>query len=43
MLEKLKTLAQQYAPEFIGVRHHLHAHPELVMKNTIHQHLFKIN
>src|SRR4029078_13709858 len=29
MLEKIKTLANQYAPEFIEVRHHLHAHPEL--------------
>ena len=29
MLEKIKVLAKQYAPEFIEVRHHLHAHPEL--------------
>lgn len=29
MLQKIKTLAHQYAPEFIEVRHHLHAHPEL--------------
>jgi amidohydrolase len=29
MLEKIKTLAKQYAAEFIEVRHHLHAHPEL--------------
>ena len=29
MLEKIKALAKQYAPEFIDVRHHLHAHPEL--------------
>lgn len=29
MLEKIKQLARQYAPEFIEVRHHLHAHPEL--------------
>jgi amidohydrolase len=30
MLEKsIKQLAAQYAPEFIGVRQHLHAHPEL--------------
>lgn len=29
MLEKIKSLAKQYAPEFIEVRHHLHAHPEL--------------
>lgn len=26
---KIKELAKQYAPEFIEVRHHLHAHPEL--------------
>ena len=29
MQEKIKTLAKKHAPEFIGVRHHLHAHPEL--------------
>ena len=29
MIEKIKALAKQYAPEFIEVRHHLHAHPEL--------------
>lgn len=27
--EKIQTLAQQYAPAFIDIRHHLHAHPEL--------------
>lgn len=27
--EKIKALAKQYAPEFIEIRHHLHAHPEL--------------
>lgn len=27
--EKIKTLALQYQQEFIKVRHHLHAHPEL--------------
>jgi len=27
--EKIKALAKQYAPEFIGIRHYLHAHPEL--------------
>lgn len=27
--EKIKALAKQYATEFIGIRHHLHAHPEL--------------
>ncbi len=29
MYAKIKALAKQYAPEFIEVRHHLHAHPEL--------------
>src|SRR5258705_5638267 len=29
MLQKIKSLANQYAAEFIEVRHHLHAHPEL--------------
>ncbi len=29
MLEKIKTLAGSYAGEFIEVRHHLHANPEL--------------
>jgi amidohydrolase len=27
--EEIKRLAKQYAPEFIEVRHHLHANPEL--------------
>ncbi|MBL0130572.1 MAG: amidohydrolase [Chitinophagaceae bacterium] len=27
--KKIKDLANTYAPEFIEVRHHLHAHPEL--------------
>lgn len=27
--QKIKDLAKQYAPEFIEVRHHLHANPEL--------------
>jgi len=27
--QKIKALANQYAPEFIEVRRHLHAHPEL--------------
>jgi hypothetical protein len=27
--QKIKDLARQYHPEFIEVRHHLHAHPEL--------------
>jgi amidohydrolase len=29
MLEKIKTLAKLYSSEFIEMRHHLHAHPEL--------------
>ena len=29
MQEKIKALAKKYAPDFIAVRHHLHAHPEL--------------
>jgi amidohydrolase len=29
MIEKIKALAKQYSPEFIEVRHHLHANPEL--------------
>ena len=29
MIEKIKALAKKYAPEFIKVRHHLHANPEL--------------
>jgi hippurate hydrolase len=32
MLDKIKALAKEYAPEFIEVRHHLHAHPELSYK-----------
>jgi hippurate hydrolase len=27
--EKIQQLAKQYAPDFIAIRHHLHAHPEL--------------
>src|SRR6201996_4973427 len=27
--EKIQQLARQYAPDFIAIRHHLHAHPEL--------------
>ena len=30
--EKIKALAAQYAKEFIDVRHHLHANPELSYK-----------
>ena len=29
MLQKIKTLASNYSQEFILIRHHLHAHPEL--------------
>ena len=29
MLETIRQLARQYAPEFIQIRQHLHAHPEL--------------
>jgi len=32
MVEKIKALAKQYAPSFIEIRHHLHAHPELSYK-----------
>ena len=32
MIEKIKALAQQYAPSYIDIRHHLHAHPELSYK-----------
>jgi amidohydrolase len=27
--EKIKSLAKEYAPDFINIRHHLHANPEL--------------
>lgn len=29
MVNRIRLLAKKYAPEFIEVRHHLHAHPEL--------------
>ena len=29
MIDKIKALAKTYSPEFIEVRHHLHANPEL--------------
>jgi hippurate hydrolase len=32
MKERIKKLAAEYADEFIAVRHHLHAHPELSYK-----------
>jgi amidohydrolase len=27
--QKIRSLAKQYAPDYIDIRHHLHAHPEL--------------
>jgi len=30
--QQIKNLAKQYADEFIGIRQHLHAHPELSYK-----------
>src|SRR5882762_3869929 len=32
MRDKIQQLVSRYAPEFIGIRHHLHAHPELSYK-----------
>ncbi len=32
MQEKIRSLAKKYADEFIAIRHHLHAHPELSYK-----------
>lgn len=29
MLNRIRSLAKNYAPSFIEIRHHLHAHPEL--------------
>jgi amidohydrolase len=29
MIDKIKRLAREYSPEFIAIRHHLHANPEL--------------
>jgi amidohydrolase len=29
LLQQVKKLSKKYADEFIGIRHHLHAHPEL--------------
>ena len=29
MKERIQQLAKKYAPEFIEIRHHLHANPEL--------------
>jgi hippurate hydrolase len=29
MIDKIKKLAKEYSPEFIQIRHHLHANPEL--------------
>lgn len=46
--ERIKNLAAEYADEFIEVRHHLHAHPELSYKefktsNFIQQKLSELN
>ncbi|MFN2457523.1 MAG: M20 family metallopeptidase [Chitinophagaceae bacterium] len=32
MIEKIRQLAKTYAPEFVEIRHYLHAHPELSYK-----------
>ncbi|MFT4092296.1 MAG: M20 family metallopeptidase [Niabella sp.] len=32
MIEQIRSLAKKYAPEFIEIRRHLHAHPELSYK-----------
>jgi len=32
VIQKIKELSRKYAPDFIEVRHHLHAHPELSYK-----------
>ena len=32
--EKIKALAHTIAPELIGIRHHLHAHPELCFEEV---------
>ena len=32
LLHQVKKLSKKYADEFIGIRHHLHAHPELSYK-----------
>jgi amidohydrolase len=32
LLQQVKTLSKKYADEFIGIRHYLHAHPELSYK-----------
>jgi len=29
MIDKIKKLAKEYSPEFVEIRHHLHANPEL--------------
>lgn len=36
----IKELAKKYSEEFINVRHHLHAHPELSYKELKHPNLF---
>lgn len=32
MIQKIKELAREWAPEFVEIRHHLHTHPELSFK-----------
>ena len=32
LIDKIKSLAKQYHEEFVGIRRHLHAHPELSYK-----------
>ncbi|MBA2249831.1 MAG: amidohydrolase [Chitinophagaceae bacterium] len=39
--EKIKQLASEYAGEFIAVRHHLHAHPELSYKEFETSHFIR--
>jgi hippurate hydrolase len=43
MQEKIKALAKKYAPDFIEVRHHLHAHPELSYQNLKPLNSYKVN
>src|SRR5580704_3411171 len=32
LLEEIKKLAKEYAPQFVALRQHIHAHPELSYK-----------
>ena len=36
-------LANEYAPDTIAIRHHLHANPELATRNLKRLNLFRIN